>query len=215
VPLLVKDRMCHALQGQKLRARARAVVGGKDLGSAEGEILFTQYGLSGTAVIDVSEPLSAAINRDGRKDAILVVDFVPFLTESALTAEITRRLRGNWAVPDLVSGILPEKFGTVLSGLVSVRAGRPEDFARALASALKGKTFTVLGTRGWNEAEFTAGGVDAREIDPATLESARSKGVHFAGEILDVQGRRGGFNLAWAWASGYLAGEAAALKSAE
>ncbi|MCJ7643118.1 MAG: NAD(P)/FAD-dependent oxidoreductase, partial [Candidatus Aminicenantes bacterium] len=76
----------------------------------------------------------------------------------------------------------------------------------ALASALKEKRFSVQGTRGWNEAEFTCGGVDAREVDPRTLESKLRKGFYLAGEVLDVQGGRGGFNLAWAWASGFVAG---------
>jgi predicted flavoprotein YhiN len=66
--------------------------------------------------------------------------------------------------------------------------------------------FKVLGTRGWNEAEFTSGGVDTEEINEITLESKLVKGLYFAGEVLDVCGRRGGYNLAWAWASGLVAG---------
>jgi hypothetical protein len=81
-----------------------------------------------------------------------------------------------------------------------------------LAAALKDKRFAVHGTRGWNEAEFTAGGVDAREIERETLESKLCRGLHLAGEILDVQGPRGGYNLAWAWASGLAAGEAAGTR---
>jgi hypothetical protein len=67
--------------------------------------------------------------------------------------------------------------------------------------------FRVFGTRGWNEAEFTAGGVAVNEIVPGTLESMLQKGVYFAGEVLDVNGKRGGYNLGWAWASGYVAGQ--------
>jgi predicted flavoprotein YhiN len=65
----------------------------------------------------------------------------------------------------------------------------------------------VSGTRGWNEAEFTAGGIKVDEVDPETLESKIKNGLYFAGEILDVNGRRGGYNLGWAWASGWLAGQ--------
>ncbi len=207
VPLLVKDRLCHFLQGQKLRARTRAVIDGKDAGAAEGEILFTQYGLSGTAVLDVSEPLSVALNREDLRDVSIIVDFVPLMTEAALAVEIGKRVNAGWAFGDLISGILPEKFGTGLSGLIPAFAAKHGAMAETLASTLKKKTFAVTGTRGWNEAEFTSGGVDSREIDPMTLKSARQKGLYLAGEILDVQGKRGGFNLAWAWASGYLAGE--------
>ena len=65
----------------------------------------------------------------------------------------------------------------------------------------------MSGTRGWNEAEFTNGGVDVNEIKPGTLESKLKPGVYFAGEILDVNGKRGGYNLGWAWASGFVAGQ--------
>ena len=80
------------------------------------------------------------------------------------------------------------------------------DAAGLLAAALKAREYRVEGTRGWNEAEFTSGGVDAREVKPGTLESKLCPGLYLAGEVLDVQGGRGGFNLAWAWASGFVAG---------
>ena len=79
----------------------------------------------------------------------------------------------------------------------------------AIVKLLKHKEFKVIGTRGWNEAEFTAGGIPAEEVDPLTLESKLQKGLYFAGEVLDVQGRRGGYHLAWAWASGAVAGKTA------
>ncbi len=210
VPLLVKDRLCHALQGQRIRAHAAALVGGDIVREADGELLFTAYGLSGTAVLDVSESLSIALNRDGRSDAVLSTDLVPFMTGERLAGEIGRRMRAGWAESDWLSGILPEKFA-VLARSFPVSADR-HDAAAALASALKDKRFAVHGTRGWNEAELTAGGVDAREIESGTLESKLCRGLHLAGEILDVQGPRGGYNLAWAWASGLAAGEAAGTR---
>ena len=130
------------------------------------------------------------------------------MTADQLAAEFRRRIKAGWAESDRLSGILPEKFA-VLSRASPGTAGR-SDPAAALAAVLKDKRFAVHGTRGWNEAEFTSGGVDAREIEPKTLESKRCRGLHLAGEVLDVQGPRGGFNLAWAWASGLVAGEEAA-----
>jgi len=208
VPLLAKDPLCHFLQGQRIRARAAALLGGKTVREADGDLLFTAYGLSGTAVLDVSECLSIALHRDGRSDAALSADLVPFMTVDQLAAEIRRRLQAGWAESDLLSGILPEKFA-VLARARPGAEGRP-DTAAALAAVLKNKRFAVHGTRGWNEAEFTSGGVDAREVEPGTLESMRCRGLHLAGEVLDVQGPRGGYNLAWAWASGLVAGEEAA-----
>jgi predicted Rossmann fold flavoprotein len=208
VPLLVKDPLCHVLQGQRIRARAAAMVGGKTVREADGELLFTAYGLSGTAVLDVSECLSIALHRDGRSDTVLSADLVPFLTAEQLAAEIGRRIKAGWAESDRLSGILPEKFALLARALPG-STNRPAS-AAALAASLKDKRFAVHGTRGWNEAEFTSGGIDAREVERETLASKRCRGLHLAGEVLDVQGPRGGYNLAWAWASGLVAGEAAA-----
>ncbi len=211
VPLLVKDRLCHLLQGQRLRVRIESRVGGRTIQKAEGELLFTQYGLSGTAVLDVSESLSIALNREGRGDASVIVDLLPFMTEGDLAAELARRLESGWTSKDLTSGLLPEKFGPIMPQLVreahpGPAASGPSTAGRRLASMLKERAFPVLGTRGWNEAEFTSGGIDAREVKPGTLESKINSRLYFAGEILDVQGGRGGYNLAWAWASGFVAG---------
>ncbi len=208
VPVLARDRMCHFLQGQKVRATAVAVIGGKPAGRAEGEVLFTQYGLSGTAVLDVSESLSIAIHREGREDPALVLDLVPFMSQEALATELRRRVEAGWAAGDLTAGILPGKFAPVIAAMAGGSGPGPAGIGKALAAALKAKRFAVSGTRGWNEAEFTSGGLDAREIDPRTLESKLRPGLFLAGEMLDVQGGRGGFNLAWAWASGHIAGGA-------
>ncbi len=211
VPLLVKVLMCHFLQGQRMRVRIESRVGGETRQRAEGELLFAQYGLSGTAVLDVSESLSIALNREGRRDTSVVVDFFPFLSEKEAAAELARRFEAGWAPKDLVSGLLPEKFSLFLPQLLEeVGDGRGKrvdaDSARRLAALLKAREFQVHGTRGWNEAEFTSGGVDAREVRPGTLESKLRPGLYLAGEVLDVQGGRGGFNLGWAWASGFVAG---------
>lgn len=211
VPLFVRDRMCHFLQGLKIRVQVTGLVDGRLTRSAEGELLFTQYGLSGTAVLDISESLSVAINREGSRDVAVLIDLVPFMSGEELVAELLRRERAAWAAKDLTAGLLPEKFSLVVPQLLkepgsSSEKGIPEEACRKLASALKAKKFAVSGTRGWNEAEFTSGGVDAREVKPRTLESKSRKGLYFAGEILDVQGGRGGYNLAWAWASGFVAG---------
>jgi predicted Rossmann fold flavoprotein len=210
VPLLVKDRLCQALQGQKIKARASAWVMGRKAAEAEGELLFTAYGLSGTAVLDVSEPISTALNRKGGKDVVLAVDLVPFLSREDLASELARRLDRGLSFPDVAAGILPQKFGPLLSGFIPAADVQKRAAAYSLAAALKNKKFAVQGTRGWNEAEFTSGGVHAGEISPSTLESRRWPGLFFAGEILDVQGPRGGYNLAWAWASGLVAGRSAA-----
>jgi hypothetical protein len=213
VPLLVKSRMCHVLQGLRMRVRVEGRIGSRTTQAAEGELLFTQYGLSGTAILDVSESLSVALNRDGRGDTSVVCDFAPFLGEDELAALLRERLSAGWAAEDLGTGLLPEKFSRFLPRLLEEQGraagtGNERESARRLAARLKAMDFLVQGTRGWNEAEFTSGGVDAREVDPKTLESRLRPGLFFAGEVLDVQAGRGGYNLGWAWASGLVAGSA-------
>ena len=200
VPVTVKDQLCHLLQGQRISAKAKSIIDGIVLSEADGEVLFTKYGLSGTAILDVSEELSIAINRDRKKSVVVSIDMVPFMTAGELKKELTDRVGKGFAPEELIMGILPNKFGQALKELL-----RSKD-PGVITAGLKDKRFNITGTRGWNEAEFTAGGVDASEVEPASLESKLKEGLYFAGEMLDVNGRRGGYNLAWAWASGFVAG---------
>ena len=216
VPLLVKDPWCHVLQGQKVRASVTSRIQGKDVRTASGELLFTQYGLSGTAILDVSDEISVALNRDRIAGASVVVDLIPFMGEAELEEELKRRSARGIPASEILEGLLPRKL------LVAVHHSKgtssplmPGSFEKDLAQRLKHKEFKVIGTRGWNEAEFTAGGIPVEEVDPMTLESKLQKGLYFAGEVLDVQGRRGGYNLAWAWASGAVAGATGSVGNAE
>lgn len=202
VPLDVKDRLCHFLQGQKIIARVKAIAGREIIAEAAGDLLFTKYGLSGTAVIDVSEAVSVAVNRDNKKDIYISADMAPFIETTVLEDKIKERIKKGDGLEDLTAGILPNKFGRALKDELD------KNSPGEIAKILKNRMFRVLGTRGWNEAEFTSGGVDLKQVDEATLGSKLVKGLHFAGEILDVCGCRGGYNLAWAWASGLVAGEA-------
>ncbi|HSW57809.1 MAG TPA: aminoacetone oxidase family FAD-binding enzyme, partial [Dehalococcoidales bacterium] len=200
VPLIVKDKLCQSLQGQKISAAVRPVIEGKAGMEVEGELLFAQYGLSGTAILDVSESISLALNRDKKTDAAVQIDLVPFIKRGQLKEELAKRLKAGWKASEMLTGILPNRFSLALKNLFS------EGDLTSAVSTLKGLQLKVSGTRGWNEAEFTSGGIDINQVNPATLESRIHGGVFFAGEILDVNGGRGGYNLAWAWASGLLAG---------
>jgi len=204
VALLAKDPCCHFLQGQKVRAEATSCIEGKRIRTVSGELLFTQYGLSGTAILDVSDEISIAMNRKHIKNVSVIVDLVPFMSEPALAEELSRRFEKGVTHANLLEGLLTHKFFLAFRGEVQ------NADASSIAHLLKNKEFKVIGTRGWNEAEFTAGGILAEEVNPLTLESKLQKGLYFAGEVLDVQGRRGGYNLAWAWASGAVAGTQAA-----
>jgi hypothetical protein len=200
VPLLAKGIFCHLLQGQKIQCIARSAIDGKIKKEAKGDLLFTKYGLSGTAILDVSEDISIAINRLDKKNVSVSIDMVPFIDGLKLREEIRNRIQKGFAVEDLMIGILPNKFSLVFKDLFR------DSSVEKITEMLKCRKFDIIGTRGWNEAEFTAGGINIGEIEENTLESKFKKGIYFAGEILNVNGERGGYNLAWAWASGFVAG---------
>lgn len=200
VALLVKDPWCHLLQGQKIRAAVTSRIQNKNIRTVSGELLFTQYGLSGTAILDVSEEISAAANRENIRNLEVEADILPSFSEEELRTEFLRRLERGIPAEHLLEGLLPTKFSTAMKTLLAKK-----DLAEIVRN-LKHRRFKVDGTRGWNEAEFTAGGVATSEVHAKTLESKLQKGLYLAGEMLDVNGQRGGHNLAWAWASGAVAG---------
>lgn len=203
VPIVLKERLCHLLQGQKITASVKAIINQKTVCESFGDLLFTNYGLSGTAILDVSEEISIAINRQKIRDVLVSVDMVPFMDRDALKMEISRRIKNCWKAEDLLAGILPNKFHFAFEGK---ETGYD---AQIITNAVKSRIFKVVETKRWNEADFTAGGIDTKYVKPGILESTVVKGLYFAGEILDVCGKRGGYNLAWAWSSGFVAGQTA------
>lgn len=200
VPLVVKDSLCFLLQGQRIAASARSVIDGREGEQVGGELLFTKYGLSGTCILDISESVSLALNREHKTDVKVSIDFIPFLDNAQLKNEFEKRQKTGWSVEEMLTGFLPLKLAQSLKDVFS-----KNNLDKAVKS-LKDWRFEVSSTRGWNEAEFTSGGVNVSEVKPGTLESKLKSGVFLAGEILDVNGKRGGYNLGWAWASGLVAG---------
>jgi predicted flavoprotein YhiN len=126
---------------------------------------------------------------------------VPFFDNEQLKQELDNRKKLGYSPEEILTGILPNKFGIALKDLFD------NDDTDTTVYSLKNRRFKIKGTKSWNEAEFTAGGINLNEIDPNTLESKKHNGIYFAGEILDVNGKRGGYNLGWAWASGFVTGK--------
>jgi predicted Rossmann fold flavoprotein len=201
VPLIIEDNLCSALQGQKIFATARSVVEGEVSEGANGELLFTKYGLSGTCILDVSEAISIALNRYGKSEVFVSIDMVPFMNIHQLKKELEERLKKKYPAEEMLTGILPNKLSVALQGIF-----RKNDLD-IIVNTLKDRRFKVTGTQGWSQAEFTSGGINVKEIQAGTLESKLRHSVYFAGEIIDVNGKRGGYNLGWAWASGFVAGQ--------
>jgi predicted Rossmann fold flavoprotein len=204
------------LQGTPLRAvTVRAVRGdGRSLARAQGDALWTHFGLSGPAVLDVSLAAVRALGAGHQVD--LVLDLVPTESEDQLLEGFRRAAdtRDRREVTTLLRQWLPRRTAHLLLRLVGVDArcrashlSKPD--RRRLVDSLKRLRIAVRGPRPIQEAIVTGGGIELSEIDAARMESRRLPGLHFAGEVLDVQGPSGGYNLQAALSTGFLAGSCA------
>jgi len=164
----------------------------------EGELQFSDHGLSGIPILQLSGEAARAISE--KRKVELELDFFPEYGKRTLSKIL--RSRGN--EPDL-TGLLPDK----LCRLCRETAGSKGD----LASVATSFRLNVTDTNGFDRAQTCSGGVDVRQIHPDTMESRKLPGLYFAGEIMDVDGQCGGYNLHWAWATGILAGTAASGKT--
>jgi predicted Rossmann fold flavoprotein len=215
VPLLLDGAFHRPLCGISHDAAITIESSGKSLARLQGPLLWTHFGISGPAALDASRHwLRAELGGGPRPSATL--SFVPSLDFAGVDAALAAGAsQGRGSLRALLSAWLPAAVGgSVLETVRLDGALRPSQLAREdrrrLTHALTAHPLPVTGSRGYTYAEVTAGGVDLDEVEPRTLESRRAPGLYFAGEILDVDGRLGGFNFQWAWSSGWVAGQAAA-----
>ncbi|MBQ9393294.1 MAG: aminoacetone oxidase family FAD-binding enzyme [Oscillospiraceae bacterium] len=176
------------------------------LAATAGEVLFTEYGVSGPAVFDLSRAMA------GAERAELTLDLLPELTEEETLLWLTARqeaMAGQEA-QSLLSGALHPRLGQVVCKACGFTAQAAQSLAeqdlRHIARTVHRFTLPVTGTCGFDQAQVTAGGLRTDDFDPATLQSRLVPGFYACGEVLDVDGDCGGFNLQWAWSSGRLAG---------
>lgn len=209
VPLtLPRDHFLCQLSGITVVATLdlRAATG-KKLVSFTNSTLCTHFGLSGPSVLDISRYyIDARFDDPG---AILTANWLP--NETAESIEALLRSSGKASVLRLFSTQMPERLLRALCAYAGVEAGAPadqltRDGRKALARALTELPLPVTGNRGYTYAEVTAGGIPLSELRLETMESRICPNLHVCGEICDVDGRIGGYNFQWAWASGYVAG---------
>ncbi len=179
-----------------------------------GEIQLTDYGISGIPVFQVSRYASVALHN--HRDVKAVLDFLPRMTEEETEEMLARRRKGcsGWTCEQFMTGLLNKKLGLCLLKRARIEPGAmtenvPEEKWMALLRQIKSFESRVVSANPFEQAQVCRGGVDTREVDPGTMESKKVPGLYFAGEILDVDGICGGYNLQWAWSSGAAAGRAA------
>lgn len=215
VPLRVEPEWVTTLKGLSLPDVVATVHGpsGPPLAKRREAILFTHFGLSGPAILDISR---AVANHAGPEPLELRIDLQPDVPREEVDQRLQSATRqGRAAVASLLTAEFPRRLVDCLLDACSIPRSRiGPDLTRAervrLVSALKGLALPIVGTLGFEKAEVTSGGVELEEVDPKTLESRLVPGLYFAGEVLDLDGLIGGYNFQAAWSTGWLAGESAA-----
>ena len=214
VPLEIKENWCKELQGLSLKNTGlKMYSGSRPVFEDFGEMLFTHFGVSGPMVLSASSYYPVKKNDDCR----IVLDLKPALTDEMLDERLIREFSEKHekhfinVLPDL----LPAKLVPVICSLSGISAHKKcgevtKEERRKLVNILKNLEMHVSGTRGFDEAIITKGGISVKEVSPKDMMSKIVPGLFFAGEILDLDALTGGFNLQIAWSTGHAAGEGAA-----
>ena len=216
VPLNIEEHECSDLSGMSLKnVSLELIINNKSIYSGFGEMMFTHFGITGPLVLSASSIYNGKYY--GNK-ARALIDFKPALTMEQLDKRLLRDFEDNKnkQIRNALSSLLLQKLISPvlqradIDPVKAVNEITREERAR-LAGVVKGFELTVSGTRDFNEAIITIGGVDVKNINPATMESKTVKNLYMAGEMLDVDGYTGGFNLQIAWSTGNNAGESASI----
>ena len=215
VQLKAKQTFFKSIAGVRTDCLVKLFVERKLVCEDRGEVQLTDSGISGIPVFQVSRYAARALQDRKRVQAVL--DFVPYLEETELYAELKRRFfKGNGkTAEEALVGLFSKKLIPLF--LKQNEIGLQEDAGRIrerkimeLCGYLKAFTVDIADTKGFAAAQASAGGVRTEEICAETMESKLVDGLYFAGEVVDIDGICGGYNLQWAWASGYVAGMHAA-----
>ena len=211
VPLVCREELAKELQGLSLKnVSVRVTDGKKTLYQEFGELLFTHFGVSGPLILSASSKICRKL---AEKPLSLSIDLKPALTMEQLDARLLRDFEQekNRQFKNSLSQLYPARLADMIVRLSEIEPEKPvnsisrEERAR-IVCLTKNLPLTITGTRDYNEAIITQGGIRVREIDPSTMESKLVPGLFFAGEVLDLDAMTGGFNLQIAWSTGYLAG---------
>lgn len=217
VPLESDSPYIGGLQGLSLRnIEGTVYADSKKIGSEFGEMLFTHFGVSGPIILSLSKCVAEAFAK-GAQDVELAIDLKPALDKDKLDARLQRDFTqySRKQMPNGMKDLLPQRLiAPVLDQAFIDEEKFVNQLSRAerrrLVDVLKAFTVPITGTRPIAEAIVTAGGVSLKEIDPKTMESKLIKGLFFAGEVMDIDGYTGGYNLQAAFSTGYAAGTFAA-----
>ena len=185
-----------------------AFASGRKLAAEFGDMLFTHFGVSGPIILRMS---GAVVERHERGERIeLSINLKPALDEAKLDGRLLREFAGTKTLRSAMKNVLPKALIPVILGAVGIPADKKcnqitSGERKALAGLLRDLRLRVKRPRPIAEAIITRGGVDLKEIDPRTMESKKARGLYFCGEVIDIDGTTGGYNLQAAFSTAYLA----------
>ena len=195
-----------ALKGVRANCSAQILHNGEVFAASSGEVQFTEYGISGPVVFEISRDVC-----QGPGEWTCQIDFLPQWDANALEKELLRRTETNLSMDDILTGILHNRLGRVLTKAAGIKgklkaSELSDNEMRELCRAVKAFQIELTEPMGMDSAQVTAGGVLTGQFDTNTMESRLVPGLYACGEVLDIDGDCGGYNLQWAWSSGRLAG---------
>jgi len=209
VQLHLNSKVAPKMSGVKLTAEVSLLVNSKKELSTTGDILFTDYGISGFAILDISQSASYALLNYQVVDISL--NLLPSFSMQKLSAHLMKMAEKNpkLTLLDTLVGLLPLKIANGILDALNLlptlsNTEMHTKLSKKVANLILNWRFEVNKTHGFRHAEVSGGGIDTREIDENTMMSKKQPQLYFCGEVLDVVGRRGGYNFAWSWASAFL-----------
>ena len=213
VQLKTEKYQVKGLQGIKADTSVTAYGDNKKICTYNGELLFTDYGISGNVVFNISFVMPLYKNVEFEIDFMKKFDY----NELYKLLRKRKKIMAHLTMENYFNGMINKKLGQFLSKMSGIeKLSKPvkdlnDNEIKKLCTSLKKYKINILETTGFKNAQVTAGGISLDEVNTDTLESKIIKGLYFSGEVLDVYGECGGFNLQWAWASGHIAGKNAGI----
>ncbi|WP_457747373.1 NAD(P)/FAD-dependent oxidoreductase [Sulfurimonas sp.] len=212
VQLEIDSKIIHKMAGAKVDGEVALFINHQKELTTSGDILFTNYGISGFAVLDISQYASKALLEFCHVSVAL--NLLPNFNAQKLSTHIINISKQipAYSLLDILVGLLPLKIVTNLLDSLNLSQelqgiNITPKLAKKVANTILNWRFEIEDTHGFRHAEVSGGGIDVREINPKTNESLKQKNLYFIGEVLDIVGRRGGYNFAYAWSSAYLAAQ--------
>lgn len=211
VQLKLEGNIFKNLKGVKFPGRASIISNNRLILEDYGDVLFTDYGISGPPILQISRTALKYINQ--KKDIKLRISIIDNKTNDELEDYLNQRFvyMKKRTIEESLIGLINKRLIPTILKEVGIKKDRniseiSKDDIKKISNILTNWEFKISGSKGWKEAQVTAGGVSTKEVDNRTMESKLVKNLYIVGELLDIDGDCGGFNLQWAWSSAYIAG---------